>query len=120
MAVKYVLCGVYATVIFFIFFFLNSEIPKKTDFLYFGDNAEKSFKQGCSRFYKKKTMEIVISGTTFTIVFRVVSNFESSAAALLRCSVKKAFLEISYISQENYCARVSFSIKLQACGLQLY
>ena len=31
-----------------------------------------------------------------------------------RCSVKKAFLEISQNSQENTCARVSFLIKLQA------
>ena len=30
------------------------------------------------------------------------------------CSVKKTFLEISQNSQENTCARVSFSIKLQA------
>ena len=33
---------------------------------------------------------------------------------------KKVFLEISQNSQENTCARVSFSIKLQALGLQLY
>ena len=37
-----------------------------------------------------------------------------------RCSVKKAFLEISQNSQENTCARVSFLLKLQASGLQLY
>ena len=30
-----------------------------------------------------------------------------------RCSVKKLFLKISQISQENTCARVSFVIKLQ-------
>ena len=33
---------------------------------------------------------------------------------------KKVFLEISKNSQENICARVSFLIKLQASGLQLY
>ena len=33
---------------------------------------------------------------------------------------KKAFLEISQNSLENICARVSFLIKLQASGLQLY
>ena len=33
------------------------------------------------------------------------------------CSVKKVFLEISQISQENTCARVPFLIKLQALGL---
>ena len=32
------------------------------------------------------------------------------------CSVKNVFLEISQISQENTCARVSFLIKLQASG----
>ena len=31
-----------------------------------------------------------------------------------RCSIKKVFLKISQNSQENTCARVSFSIKLQA------
>ena len=33
---------------------------------------------------------------------------------------KKVLLEISQSSQENTCARVSFLIKLQASGLQLY
>ena len=32
------------------------------------------------------------------------------------CSVKKVFLEISQSSQKNTCAKVSFSIKLQALG----
>ena len=36
------------------------------------------------------------------------------------CSVKKVFLEISQNSQENTYATVSFLIKLQASGLQLY
>ena len=36
------------------------------------------------------------------------------------CSVKKVFLEISQNPQENTCARISFLIKLQAWGLQLY
>ena len=31
-----------------------------------------------------------------------------------RCSVKKVLLEVSQNSRENTCARVSFSIKLQA------
>ena len=38
-------------------------------------------------------------------------------AIVQRCSVKKVLLEISENSQENTCARVSFSIKLQT-GLQ--
>ena len=33
---------------------------------------------------------------------------------------KKVFLEVSQNSQANNCARVSFLIKLQAWGLQLY
>ena len=33
---------------------------------------------------------------------------------------KKVLLQISQNSQENTCARVSFLIKLQASGLQLY
>ena len=38
-----------------------------------------------------------------------------SEAVVQRCSVKKeVLLEISRNSQENTCARVSFSIKLQA------
>ena len=36
------------------------------------------------------------------------------------CSVKKVFLEISQNLQENTCARVSFLIKFQVTGLQLY
>ena len=37
-------------------------------------------------------------------------------AVVQRCSVKKAFLEISQKSQENTCARVLFLITLQASG----
>ena len=38
----------------------------------------------------------------------------NSEAVEQRCSVRKVFSEISQISQENTCARVSFLIKLQA------
>ena len=37
-----------------------------------------------------------------------------------RCSVKKVFLKISQNSKENTCARVSFLLKLQTSGLQIY
>ena len=37
-----------------------------------------------------------------------------------RSSMKKVFLKVWQNSQENTCARVSFLIKLQAWGLQLY
>ena len=40
-------------------------------------------------------------------------------AVVLTCSVKKVFIEFSQNSQENTCARVSFSIKLQVSDLQL-
>ena len=36
------------------------------------------------------------------------------------CSIKKVFLEISQNSQENTFVRVSFLIKVQAWGLQVY
>ena len=41
-------------------------------------------------------------------------------AVVQRCSVKKLFLEISQNLKVNTCARVSFLVKLQASGLQLY
>ena len=37
-----------------------------------------------------------------------------------KCSVRKVFLKISQNSQENTCARVSFLIKLQVSGLQVF
>ena len=45
---------------------------------------------------------------------------KNSESVVRRCSVKKVFLEILQNSQENACARVSFLIKLQVSGLQLY
>ena len=41
-------------------------------------------------------------------------------AVVQRGSVKKVHLEIPQNSQKNTCARVSFLIKSQASGLQLY
>ena len=38
----------------------------------------------------------------------------NAEAGTQKCSVKKAFLEISQNSQENICARVSFLMELQA------
>ena len=46
--------------------------------------------------------------------FGTIGYFESIEVVVPRCSVKKAFLEISQNSQENTCARVSFLIKLHA------
>ena len=46
--------------------------------------------------------------------FIVKESWIISEAVVQRCSVKKEMpLEISQNSQENTCARVSFSIKLQ-------
>ena len=52
------------------------------------------------------------------IIFHISAFFRNSVVR--RCSVKKMFLKISQNSQENTCARASFSIKLQASGLQLH
>ena len=41
-------------------------------------------------------------------------------SVIQKWSVKKAFLKTSQNSQENTCVDVSFLIKLQASGLQLY
>ena len=43
-----------------------------------------------------------------------------SEAVLRICSVRKVFLKILKNAQQNNCARVSFLIKLQSSGLQLY
>ena len=43
-----------------------------------------------------------------------------SEAVAQRCSIRKVFSEISQNSQGNTFARVSFLIKLQPSGLQLY
>ena len=54
----------------------------------------------------------------------MLTNFERllllTEAVVQSCSVKKVLLEISQNLQENTRARVSFLIKLQAWGLQLY
>ena len=44
----------------------------------------------------------------------VVSRKSRDRSSHLRCSAKKVFLKVSQNSQENFCARVSFLIKLQA------
>ena len=49
-------------------------------------------------------------------MLHVINNItvkKGSEAVAQRCFVKKVFLEISRISQENTCARVSSLIKLQ-------
>ena len=57
-----------------------------------------------------------------SIKYSAVSDdlLECIEAVIQRCSVKQVFLEILQNLQEDTCARVSFLIKLQASGLQLY
>ena len=59
---------------------------------------------------------------TFKIIFLndALFSFEEQEVVVRRCSVKKVSLEILQNLQENTCARVSFLIKLQGWGLQLW
>ena len=49
-----------------------------------------------------------------------VAKFKKTDATTRGVLYKKVFLKILQNSQENTCTRVSFFIKLQALGLQLY
>ena len=50
-----------------------------------------------------------LSADPFRVPFKQQESFKQyPQAVVLRCSVKKLFLEISENSQENTCARVSF------------
>ena len=50
----------------------------------------------------------------------VYLNIANTEAAIRGVLWKNVYLEFSQNSQENTCTRVSFFIKLQAWGLQLY
>ena len=70
---------------------------------------------------------IYLSKKVFLIHFQysvgidmIVKSNASSAIFNLHKQPPEVFLEISQTSQENTCARVTFLIKLQALGLQLY
>ena len=52
--------------------------------------------------------------------YQLLQSYPFSEAATGGVLQKKVFLEISQNSQENTCASVSFLIKLQISGLQLY
>ena len=52
----------------------------------------------------------------YTRIFPMVKFCQIVEAVAQRCSVKKVFIEISQDSQENLCARILISIKLQASG----
>ena len=45
---------------------------------------------------------------------------QKTEAVIRRYSLEKVFLANSQNSQENTCAKISFLIKLEALGLQLY
>ena len=60
---------------------------------------------------KQKIWKIIAKLFPSSIIIEVVAQ---------TYSVKKVFLEISQNSQGSTCARVSFLIKLQASGVQLY
>ena len=55
--------------------------------------------------------------TMYVTYFKMQEHAEGTTGGVL---LKRVFLEISQNSEENTCARVSFLIKLQALGLQLY
>ena len=59
------------------------------------------------------------SNKTLLCIYPIVG-LEESEAAIGGVLQEKVFLEISQNSLENTCARVSFLIKLQTEGLQLY
>ena len=70
---------------------------------------------------KKSFIYLELKGPKREVVFSKANRFFiSSDAVARRCSVKKVFLENSQNLQENTCSRVSFLIKLEAYGLQLY
>ena len=64
-----------------------------------------------------KKLQFGLSCIYLIILRKYIKNLQ---AVVRRWSVKKVFLEISQNSQEDSCARVSFLLKLQASGLQLY
>ena len=57
------------------------------------------------------------SNVKVSVIHEKTSNYGTQdRKSYQSCSVKKVFLKISQILQENTCARVSFLIKLQASG----
>ena len=52
----------------------------------------------------------------YMITASLMKELKITETVAQRCSVKKVFPEISQISQENTCPKISFLIKLQASG----
>ena len=65
-------------------------------------------------------LEILIFWLTLGIYCLQFQKQSSKEAVVQRCYLQKVFFKISQNSQENTCARVSFSIKSQNFALQLY
>ena len=56
----------------------------------------------------------------YMITASVMKELKITEAVAQRCSVEKVFPEISQISQENTCPKISFLIKLQGLRLHLH
>ena len=72
-------------------------------------NAIKFFK-----FYFQSLFSFQIYSISFYDCSLKQEDIQCIEAVVRKCSVRKVFLQILQISQENTCARVSFLIKLQA------
>ena len=54
------------------------------------------------------------------LTLKLINTKAATRGVHIGCSVKKLFQQILKNQQENTCVRVSFLIKLQASGLQIY
>ena len=64
------------------------------------------------RFVRKAKKTFILYSIAEVSLGLVQTPLMDPEAIAQRCSVKKVFLEITQISQENTCARVSFLMKL--------
>ena len=76
------------------------------------EQTKRKTKQTDQRRNEQKRLWFVVKGSYKTK--------QDAEAAAQRCFVKKMFLEISQSSQEKTYARISFLIKLEGLGLQLF
>ena len=71
-------------------------------------------------FWKIWHNSLTIAEKICSAKYRNQAKSDRSRSSPRRCSVKMNFSEILQNPQENICGKVSFWIKLQAWGLQLY
>ena len=64
--------------------------------------------------FLRRNLRLDVNFVSYKNDYCLRNSFIPSEAVARMCSVKKVFLEISQISQENTCATVSFLIKLKA------